>query len=130
MHPNILKNFQSQNIDIIENFEDISDSIAISKIMLAPMKISIGLQNKILQAMAMKTPCIVSTLSNNAINAPNNKAIIEANTSVEFSKAIMELLNNEKKTFEIGQEGYKFVKEHYSWEIQNNLFTKLILNQN
>ncbi len=128
--PKHIKKFQSQNIDIIENFEDISDSIAISKIMLAPMKISIGLQNKILQAMAMKTPCIVSTLSNNAINAPNNKAIIEANTSVEFSKAIMELLNNEKKTFEIGQEGYKFVKEHYSWEIQNNLFTKLILNQN
>jgi hypothetical protein len=41
----------------------------------------------------------------------------------------MELLNNEKKAFEIGQEGYKFVKEHYSWERQNDLFTKLILNQ-
>jgi len=128
--PKHIRKLQSQNIDIIENFEDISDSIAVSKIMLAPMKISIGLQNKILQAMAMKTPCIVSTLSNNAINAPNKKAIIEANTAVEFSKEIMELLNNEKKAFEIGQEGYKFVKEHYSWEGQNDLFTKLILNQN
>ncbi len=128
--PKHIRKLHSKNIDIIENFEDISDSIAISKIMLAPMKISIGLQNKILQAMAMKTPCIVSTLSNNAINAPNKKAIIEANTAVEFSKEIMELLNNEKKALEIGQEGYKFVKENYSWEKQNDLFTKLILNQN
>ena len=128
--PKYIKKLKSENISIIENFENISDSIAISKIMLAPMKISIGLQNKILQAMAMKTPCIVSTLSNNAINAPINKAIIEANTSVEFAKEIMELLNNEKKALEIGQEGYKFVKEHYSWEGQNDLFTKLILNQN
>lgn len=128
--PKYIKKLKSENIDIIEKFENISDSIAISKIMLAPMKISIGLQNKILQAMAMKTPCIVSTLSNNAINAPNNKAIIEANTAVEFSREIMELLNNEKKAFEIGQEGYRFVKEHYSWERQNDLFTKLILNQN
>jgi glycosyltransferase involved in cell wall biosynthesis len=126
--PKHIRKLQSQNIDIIENFEDISDSIAISKIMLAPMKISIGLQNKILQAMAMKTPCIVSTLSNNAINAPNKKAVIEANTAVEFSKEIIELLNNEKKAFEIGDEGYKFVREHYSWEAQNDLFTKLILN--
>lgn len=128
--PKYIKKLKSENIDIIEKFENISDSIAISKIMLAPMKISIGLQNKILQAMAMKTPCIVSTLSNNAINAPNNKAIIEANTAVDFSKEIMELLNNEKKAVEIGQEGYKFVKEHYSWEKQNDLFTKLIFNQN
>lgn len=126
--PKYIKKLKSQNIDIIENFENISDSIAISKIMLAPMKISIGLQNKILQAMAMKTPCIVSTLSNNAINAPNNKAIIEANSAIDFSKQIMELLNNEKKAFEMGEEGYKFVKEHYSWERQNDLFTKLILN--
>lgn len=128
--PKYIKKLKSENIDVIENFENISDSIAISKIMLAPMKISIGLQNKILQAMAMKTPCIVSTLSNNAINALNNRAIIEANTAVEFSKEIIELLNNEKKAFEIGQEGYKFVKEHYSWERQKDLFTKLILNQN
>lgn len=125
-----IKKLQSENIDIIENFENISDSIAISKIMIAPMRISIGLQNKILQAMAMKTPCIVSTFSNNAINAPVNKAIIEANTSIEFSKEIINLLNNEIKAIEMGEEGYKFVKEHFSWEIQNELFTQLILKQN
>lgn len=128
--PSRIKKLRSENIDIIENYEDISDAIAISKIMLAPMKISIGLQNKILQAMAMKTLCIVSTLSNNAINAINNKAIIEANTSDEFAREILYLLNNEKKAIEIGQEGYKFVKEHFSWGKQNDLFTKLILNQN
>jgi glycosyltransferase involved in cell wall biosynthesis len=127
---NRLKKTQSVNIDVIEHFEDISDSIALSKVMLAPMTISIGLQNKILQAMAMKTPCIVSTLSNNAINAPQNKAIIEANTPEEFTHAIIELLSNEQKALEIGEEGYKFVKEHYSWERQNDLFTQLILQHN
>lgn len=127
--PKHIKKLQSENINIIEHFDDISDSIALSKIMLAPMKISIGLQNKILQAMAMKTPCVVSSLSNNAIKAPNNKSIIEANTPSEFLKEIVELLNNEQKMFEIGQEGYLFVKEHYSWEKQNELFSKLILKQ-
>ncbi|MCE9539549.1 MAG: glycosyltransferase [Bacteroidetes bacterium] len=128
--PKRIRKLSSENIDVIENFENISTSIAMSKIMLAPMKISIGLQNKILQAMAMKTPCIVSTLSNNAINAPNNKAILEANSPIEFTKKIVDLLNNEKKAFEIGQEGFKFVKEHYSWKKQNELFTKLMLHQN
>lgn len=128
--PKQIRKLASGKINIIDDFADISTSIAISKIMLAPMKISIGLQNKILQAMAMKTPCIVSTLCNNAINAHNNKAIIEANTPIEFSKEIIGLLNNENKAAEIGQEAYKFVREYFSWERQNDLFAKLMLNQN
>lgn len=128
--PKSIKKLQSANVDVIENFADISDSIAISKIMIAPMKLSIGLQNKILQAMAMGIPCIVSTLSNNAIQAVNNKDLIEANTDVEFSERIIYLLNNVVKAKEIGQEGYKFVKENYSWKKQNELFVKLILLKN
>lgn len=127
---NRLRKTQSVNIDVVEHFEDISDSIALSKVMLAPMTISIGLQNKILQAMAMKTPCIVSPMCNNAIQAPTNIAIVEANSPDEFANAIMELLTNEQKAMEIGQEGYKFVKEHYSWERQHDLFTQLILQHN
>lgn len=127
--PKHIRRLQSQNIDIIEKFEDISDSIALSKIMLAPMKLSIGLQNKIIQAMAMKTPCIVSTLSNNAIHAPNNSALIEANTADEFSREITNLLNDREKRIKIGEEGYRFVKEKYSWEQQNELFINQILDQ-
>lgn len=127
--PRFIQQLQSKNIDVIEKFEDISDSIAWSKIMLAPMQISIGLQNKILQAMAMKTPCIVSTLSNNAIQAPNKKAVIEANTPQEFTSSIIELLDNEVLASEIGQAGYDFVKMNYTWEKQNELLADLILRK-
>ncbi len=125
-----IKQLQSENITVIENFDDISDSIALSKILLAPMRLSIGLQNKILQAMAMKTPCIVSSLSNNAIKAPNKIAILEANTPQEFSECIIKLLNDENKASTIGNAGYAFVKQHYSWSKQNELLTDLILNRN
>ncbi len=127
---NKVKQLQSENIILIENFDDISDSIAMSRLMLAPMRLSIGLQNKILQAMAMKTPCIVSSLSNNAIKAPNKIAILEANTPQEFSECIIELLNDENKASTLGNAGYAFVKQHYSWSKQNELLTDLILNRN
>jgi glycosyltransferase involved in cell wall biosynthesis len=119
----------SANVDFIENFGHISESIAISKIMVAPLIVHIGLPNKVLQAMAMKTPCIVSTLCNNSIGAANNKSVIEANTATEFADAIVDLLNNEAKANSIAEEAYTFVKEHYSWEKQNEIFTALILNK-
>jgi polysaccharide biosynthesis protein PslH len=126
--PKSIKRLQSENIDVKEKFNHISDSIAFSRIMLAPMLISIGLQNKILQAMAMKTPCIVSSLSNNAIKAPNHTAIIEANSPLEFANHIIDLLNDENKARTIGKNGYDFVKEHYSWEKQNELLKNMIIH--
>ncbi|HTF04091.1 MAG TPA: glycosyltransferase [Bacteroidia bacterium] len=127
--PARIKALQSDNIDVIENFDDISDSIAMSAIMLAPMKISIGLQNKILQAMAMKVPCIVSALSNNAVSAPNQVAIVEADTPAEYATEIMKLLNDPGKAKSIGHAGYDFVKQHYSWEQQNAILAGVITNK-
>lgn len=121
-----IKKLQSVNIDVVEHFTHISDSIACAKILVAPMKIHIGIPNKVLQAMAMKIPCIVSSLSNNAIGAENNKAVIEANTAQEFADAITSLLNNTNKAYAVAEAGYEFVKENYTWEKQNDLFSKLI----
>jgi glycosyltransferase involved in cell wall biosynthesis len=53
--------------------DDIRLAFAESSVMVAPMLISIGLQNKILQAMAMGIPCVISTLANNAIGATPGK---------------------------------------------------------
>jgi len=124
--PKSIQKLQSENTDVITDFPHISDSIACSKIMVAPMRLSIGLQNKILQAMAMNVPCIVSSLSNNAIKAPNGEAIIEAITAAEFSEEILRLLNDEVQAQEIADKGFSFVKEHYSWETQHGLFMNLL----
>ena len=91
------------------------------------MQISIGLQNKILQAMAMKTPCIVSPASNNAIKAPNDFAIVEASSPAEYAQVIIDMLNNPMMAARIGQNGYVFVKENFSWPAQNKLLEDLIL---
>jgi glycosyltransferase involved in cell wall biosynthesis len=121
-----MKKHHSDQVVFRTNFEHISDSIAISRIMLAPMFISIGLQNKILQAMAMKVPCIVTRSANNAIGAPNNMAIVEANTALEFCAQILDLLKNESRAVELAQKGYDFVKGNYSWASQNELLRQLI----
>jgi glycosyltransferase involved in cell wall biosynthesis len=110
---------------VVEKFDHISDSIAMSRIMLAPMIISIGLQNKILQAMAMKVPCIVTSSANAAIHAPQH-AIVEANSPEEFSSKILDLLYNKEKAQGIGLAGYEFVRTNYSWDLQNNKLLEII----
>lgn len=124
-----LKNLSSAHVDVRSDFKHISDSLAISKIMIAPTQIHIGLPNKVLQAMAMKLPCIVSELTNNSIQARPKESIIVANTATEFSAAVKDLLTNEQKAITIGEAGYEFVKAHYTWERQNELFNKKLIGQ-
>jgi glycosyltransferase involved in cell wall biosynthesis len=121
-----IKALHTTNIDVIENFIDISDSIAISKVMLSPMIVSIGLQNKIIQAMAMKVPNVVSRHANNAINAKHEHSIFVADNPEDYIKYIIMLLNEETIRNEIAENAFYFVKERHSWDIVNLLLEKTI----
>jgi glycosyltransferase involved in cell wall biosynthesis len=83
--------------------------------MIAPMLISIGLQNKILQAMAMKIPCVISTLANNAIGATNEVSVLIADTPEDYAMQINRLLNDEDLQQRIAENAYQFVYANYNW---------------
>lgn len=124
--PNEIKNYANERVTVQEHFADISDAIACAEIMLAPMLISIGLQNKIIQAMAMKVPCIVSPLSNNPIGAVHNEMIIEADSATEFTHSIISLITNDTLRETLAQNAYDFVRRTFSWQQQNALFIQYL----
>lgn len=112
--PEILR-LKNKNIEVTGWVDDMRIYFSQSKIHLAPMLISIGLQNKILQAMAMKIPCIVSTLANNAINAPENECVLIADTAEEYTEKIFQLLNDEQLYKRLTENAYQFVKKNFDW---------------
>ncbi|MEP7146352.1 MAG: glycosyltransferase [bacterium] len=125
--PRDVLNLRSNTIIVIPEFSHIREAFAQSRILLAPMLISIGLQNKILQAMAMKIPCVCSSLANNAIKAPNNLCILEANTPEEYSEKIQLLLNDKDLYNKLAENAYKFVLENYNWKIINRKLEETLL---
>jgi len=98
---------------------DIRDNFAKSKILVAPMQISIGLQNKLLEAMAMQLPCVTSTLANNALGAIPTEQILVADTPEQYVRCIIELLQDEAKAKTIAMNGYKFAINNFNWQSAN-----------
>lgn len=96
--------------------DDIRDCYAKAKVFVAPMMIGTGLQNKLLEAMAMKIPCVTSTLANNALHATPNKEILIAQTAQEYADYILELLNNPNNAATIAAAGHNLVIKEFSWE--------------
>ncbi len=106
--------------------DDIRTVYSDSRILLAPMLISIGLQNKILQAMAMKIPCVISEMANNALGAEHGKHLFVAGHPEEYCRYIHILLTDAGRYREIAEAGYAFIKAHFTWEENTAGITKRI----
>lgn len=96
--------------------DDMRDYYSSSRVFIAPMQIGTGLQNKLLEAMAMELPCITSELANNALKAEHGKSILIGNNPEEYASHIISLLENHEAAQTLAAEGKAFVKRNYNWE--------------
>jgi len=116
-NPNIkLKALHSEKVNIIGWMDDIRDAYNSSDVFIAPMNIGTGLQNKLLEAMSMKMPCVTSKLANNALGAEENKDILIGNKAEEYASHIITLLENKEIAKEIAQQGQNYIHQNFSWE--------------
>ena len=107
---------QASGIEITGWVTDIREYYAKARIFIAPMQIGTGLQNKLLEAMAMKVPCITSKLANSALEAKQDIEIMIGNNPEEYAGHIINLLDDEEMLIKIAQKGYDFVLRKYNWE--------------
>jgi len=121
-----VKELASDKVTVSGWVDDIRENFSKSFMLVAPMQTSIGLQNKLMEAMAMQLPCVTSTLANNALGAKDGEEILIANEPKEYAQAIFRLLEDNAFSAGIASRGYAFVKHHYSWvqagEQLNQLF--------
>jgi polysaccharide biosynthesis protein PslH len=114
---------ENPNIELTGWVEDIRNSYSRGKIFVAPMMIGTGMQNKLIEAMAMGIPCVTTSLANNAIKGKHKESIMVANTKEEFIMAIEELLNNKELYNKIVSKAKELIHHKYRWK---GTTTKLI----
>jgi glycosyltransferase involved in cell wall biosynthesis len=119
---------RNENIFVQAWVDDIKTSYLSAKIFFAPMLSGTGMQNKILEAMALGIPVVTSTLANNAILAEKEIEILIADTKTDFIEKLSFLLNDEEKITLIGKNGKEFIRSNYSWEKSNKKLLELFAN--
>lgn len=117
---------KSANVEVSGWVPDMRECYACARVFIAPMQIGTGLQNKILEAMAMQIPCITSPLAFKALKARDGEDILVAQTPEEYAAHILMLLNNPEKARQIALNGYNFVHRNFSWEAETDKINKLI----
>jgi len=126
--PISLRKIASETFRVSGWVEDMGECYAKSKIFIAPMFIGTGLQNKLLEAMAMGIPCITTTLANKALQATPNEEILIANSPAEFISQITNLQEDKILYDQIAEQGKNYVRKNFSWKTCNDILIQLIPN--
>jgi len=126
-HPRV-RSLQSERITVSGWVPDIRESYASSRIFIAPMRIGTGLQNKLLEAMAMGIPCVTSPLANNALEAVPGTEILIGNTAEEFAGHMVSLLKNPERANDLALSGTQFVRRKYDWHASTALLEQLFFD--
>ncbi len=118
----------SEKVKVSGWVDDIRQSYARSKIFIAPMQIGTGLQNKLLEAMAMKIPCITSPLANAPLGAKSGEEIMVGENKNVIAQIVLDLLDNPSKMQELANNGRLFVEQNYSWNTHNKKLANIIFS--
>ena len=97
---------------------DIQPYLAHAVAAVAPLRIARGIQNKVLEALAMGRPTIVTTQALTGIGLPDATPVIVADTTDAWIGACLEVLDNPTSVAALATRARPFVIDHFSWEAQ------------
>lgn len=117
---------EDPNITLQGWVNDIRESYKSGAVFVAPMMIGTGMQNKLLEAMALGIPCITTSLANNAIGAVHGETILVAETAEQFKDAINLLRSDSALYSRISQEAKLFVQDHFQWNQSTRIIQGLV----
>ncbi len=105
----------SKLVTVSGRLDDIREAYASSQIFVAPMRLGSGLQNKLLEAMAMRVPCVTTSIANTPLGAVDGQEILVGDTPEALADAIVRMLESQELRDSIAAAGNRFVTTHYSW---------------
>jgi glycosyltransferase involved in cell wall biosynthesis len=94
---------------------DVRPYLQHASVVVAPLRVARGIQNKILEAMAMGRPVVASHPCVESLDAQAGRGLLAATTPQEYVERIGELLNRPALAQVLGDAGRAAVLQHYGW---------------
>ena len=107
--------YAAKRVIVTDYVEDIREYYAKSAVFIAPLMSGSGLQNRLLEAMSMQLPCIVSPLAKEPVKNLNENVVLVCATSTGFASGIITLLENPTIAENLANKGFDFVRKNYNW---------------
>jgi polysaccharide biosynthesis protein PslH len=98
--------------------DDVRTWLAAADVVVAPLRIARGIQNKVLEAMAMARPVVASTAAAEGIDANAGEHFLVAKSVEEEAEMVSALLTDTKERLRLGKAARAHVVAEYGWDKQ------------
>jgi len=82
---------------------------------VAPFVYAVGMQNKILEAMAMATPVVTTTAGAGPLDVRDDEHLLVADGAPAFAQQVLRLLDDPGLRERIGSGGQRYVAAAHDW---------------
>ena len=102
-------------VTVTGSVPDVRPLIRKSALMVAPLNIARGTQNKILEAMAMGVPVVTSTIAAGGVDAESVKHFLVADTPEDYARSILKIVENPAERDRLATDGRQRMLSHHAW---------------
>ena len=106
---------QMPQVQVTGTVPDVRPYLIEAMVAIAPLRIARGIQNKILEAMAMELPVVGTTSAFQGLAVASEHGICVADDPGEFADAVVKLLGNPERARTYGISARQIVTSHYGW---------------
>lgn len=102
-------------VTVTGSVPDVRPHIRGSALMVAPLAIARGTQNKILEAMAMGVPVVTSRVAAGGVDAEAGRHLLVADTPDEIAAAILRIAEDPAERARLATAGRERMLSHHAW---------------
>ncbi|MDO9235797.1 MAG: TIGR03087 family PEP-CTERM/XrtA system glycosyltransferase, partial [Aquabacterium sp.] len=102
-------------VTVTGSVPDVRPFIRGSALMVAPLNIARGTQNKILEAMAMGVPVVTSAIAAGGVDAESVTHFLVADTPQAYADAIMQIVDSPAERDRLAVAGRQRMLSHHAW---------------
>lgn len=114
-------------VTVTGTVEDIRPYLAFARLAVAPLRIARGIQNKVLEAMAMQKAVVASPQAVEGLDISPGKDIVVAESAEEFAQSILALLESDQADA-IACAARQRVVDDYGWDAALQRFHRCLLH--
>jgi glycosyltransferase involved in cell wall biosynthesis len=107
---------RTPGVELVGQVPDVRPYLERAAVVVVPLHIAPGVQNKILEALAMARAVVASPGALTGLRAEPGVQALSASTPREWADAVGGLLEDEAMRHRLGADGRRYVEEHHRWE--------------
>ncbi len=104
-----------ENVVVTGSVADVRPYLAQASVAVAPFRIARGIQNKVLEAMAMQRPVVGTSQAFQGIPATREDGVWIADSVDALSQAVLTLLGDRNLRRQEGLRARRYVERHHQW---------------